>query len=92
MIAHASGYKTSAPEIAKETKVPVAIVDTPPALKAGLVADYTLSGHEGAYLAGRLAAKMSRSKQVGIVVSGEPPSWNSQSAASPRASRPRTRR
>jgi basic membrane protein A and related proteins len=44
------------------------------------VADYTLSGHEGAYLAGRMAAKMSRSGHVGIVVSGEPPSWNSQSA------------
>lgn len=81
IIAHASGYATSAPEIADETKVPVAIVDSPNALKAGLVADYTLSGHEGAYLAGRLAAKMSRSKHVGIVVSGEPPSWNSQSAA-----------
>ncbi len=81
MIAHASGYNTAAPEIAEETKVPVAIVDTPTGLKAGLVADYTLSGHEGAYLAGRLAAKMSRSKTVGIVVSGEPPSWNSQSAA-----------
>ncbi len=81
IIAHASGYSTSAPEIAAETKVPVAIVDSPNALKAGLVADYTLSGHEGAYLAGRLAAKMSRSKHVGIVVSGEPPSWNSQSAA-----------
>jgi simple sugar transport system substrate-binding protein len=81
MIAHASGYNTAAPEIAEETKVPVAIVDTPTGLKAGLVADYTLSGHEGAYLAGRLAAKMSRSKAVGIVVSGEPPSWNSQSSA-----------
>lgn len=80
IIAHASGYATSAPEIAEETKVPVAIVDSPKALKAGLVADYTLSGHEGAYLAGRVAAKMSRSKHVGIVVSGEPPSWNSQSA------------
>ena len=81
MIAHASGYNTAAPEIAEETSVPVAIVDTPTGLKAGLVADYTLSGHEGAYLAGRLAAKMSRSKAVGIVVSGEPPSWNSQSSA-----------
>ncbi len=81
MIAHASGYNTAAPEIAKEMNVPVAIVDTPAGLQQGLVADYTLSGHEGAYLAGRLAAKMSRSKQVGIVVSGEPPSWNSQSAA-----------
>ena len=80
MIAHASGYNTAAPEIAEETKVPVAIVDTPTGLKAGLVADYTLSGHEGAYLAGRMAAKLSRSKTVGIVVSGEPPSWNSQSA------------
>jgi simple sugar transport system substrate-binding protein len=81
MIAHASGYATSAAEIAEETKVPVAIVDSPKAVKAGLVADYTLSGHQGAYLAGRLAAKMTRSKHVGIVVSGEPPAWNSQSAA-----------
>ena len=81
LIAHASGYNTAAPEIGAEMKIPVAIVDTPGALKAGMVADYTLSGHTGAYLAGRLAAKMTRSKTVGIVVSGEPPSWNSQSAA-----------
>ena len=81
LIAHASGYNTAAPEIGAEMKVPVAIVDTPSALKAGMVADYTLSGHTGAYLAGRLAGKMTRSKTVGIVVSGEPPSWNSQSAA-----------
>jgi len=80
MIAHASGYNTAAPEIAEETGVAVAIVDTPTALKPGLIADYTLSGHEGAYLAGRLAARMTRSNAVGIVVSGEPPSWNSQSA------------
>jgi simple sugar transport system substrate-binding protein len=80
MIAHASGYNTAAPEIARELNVPVAIVDTPTALTPGLIADYTLSGHEGAYLAGRLAAKMTRTKSVGIVVSGEPPSWNSQSA------------
>jgi len=81
LIAHASGYNTAAPEIGAELNVPVAIVDMPDAKKAGKVADYTLSGHEGAYLAGRLAAKMSRSGTVGIVVSGEPPSWNSQSAA-----------
>ena len=81
LIAHASGYNTAAPEIGAELNVPVAIVDMPDAKKAGKIADYTLSGHEGAYLAGRLAAKMSRSGTVGIVVSGEPPSWNSQSAA-----------
>jgi simple sugar transport system substrate-binding protein len=40
-----------------------------------------LSGHQGAYLAGVLAAKTTQTKVVGIVVSGEPPSWNSQSAA-----------
>lgn len=80
LIAHASGYNTAGPEIATETGVPVAIVDSPDALEAGLVADYTLSGHEGAYLAGVMAAKMTTTGTVGIVVSGEPPSWNSQSA------------
>lgn len=80
MLAHASGYNTAGPEIADETGVPVAIVDSPDKLKPGLVADYTLSGHEGAYLAGVLAAKMTTTGTVGIVVSGEPPSWNSQSA------------
>jgi len=80
MIAHASGYATAAPEVAEETGVPVAIVDSPQAKVPGLVADYTLSGHEGAYLAGVLAAKMTRSGTLGVVVSGEPPAWNSQSA------------
>lgn len=81
MIAHASGYNTAAMEIGAETKVAVAIVDKPSSSKPGAIADYTLSGHEGAYLAGRLAAKTTRTDTVGIVVSGEPPSWNSQSAA-----------
>lgn len=81
LIAHASGYNTAAPEIGAETNVAVAIVDSPGAGKPGMVADYTLSGHQGAYLAGRLAAKMSHTGTVGIVTSGEPPSWNSQSAA-----------
>jgi len=81
LIAHASGYNTAAPEIGAEINVPVAIVDSPDKLAAGKVADYTASGHQGAYLAGRLAAKMSRTKVVGIVVSGEPPSWNNMSVA-----------
>jgi basic membrane protein A len=81
IIAHASGYNTAAPEIGAEKHVPVAIVDRPDADKPGAIADYTLSGHEGAYLAGVLAAKTTQTKAVGIVVSGEPPSWNSQSAA-----------
>lgn len=81
IIAHAAGYNTAAPEIGAEKHVPVAITDRPRDSKPGAVADYTLSGHEGAYLAGVLAARITRTKTVGIVVTGEPPSWNSQSAA-----------
>lgn len=81
IIAHGAGYNTAAPEIGAEKHVPVAIVDRPKDSKPGAVADYTLSGHQGAYLAGVLAARMTQTKTVGIVVTGEPPSWNSQSAA-----------
>lgn len=81
IIAHASGYNTAAPEIGAERGIPVAIVDRPNDSKPGQVADYTLTGHEGAYLAGILAAKTTRTKTVGICVSAEVPSWNSQSAA-----------
>jgi simple sugar transport system substrate-binding protein len=81
MIAHASGYNTAAAEIGAETKVPVAIVEKASATKPGLVADYSLSGYEGAYLTGRLAAKMTKTGTVGIVVSAEPLAFNSQSAA-----------
>ena len=82
IIAHASGYNTAAPEIGAETeRAGGDRRHARPRSRPAPVADYTLSGHEGAYLAGRLAAKMSRTGTVGIVVSGEPPSWNSQSAA-----------
>ena len=80
MIAHASGYNTAAPEIAAEMGVAVAIVDRPDDIEAGLVGDYTLHGHEGAFMAGAMAAALTRTGTVGVVVSGEPPSWNSQSA------------
>jgi basic membrane protein A len=80
IIAHGSGYNTAAPEIGAEKHVPVAIVDRPKDSKPGAVADYTLSGHQGAYLAGVLAAKSTVTRVVGIVTTGEPPSWNSQSA------------
>jgi simple sugar transport system substrate-binding protein len=81
IIAHASGYNTAAPEIGAEKHVPVAIVDRPKDSKPGAVADYTLSGREGAYLAGVLAAKMTHTRVVAVVVAAESPPWNSQSAA-----------
>jgi basic membrane protein A and related proteins len=81
IIAHASGYNTAAPEIGAEKHVPVAIVDRPKDSKPGAVADYTLTGREGAYLAGVLAAKTTRTHVAAIVVAAETPPWNSQSAA-----------
>ncbi len=81
IIAHGAGYNTAAPEIGAEMHVPVAIVDRPKDSKPGAVADYTLSGHQGAYLAGVLAAKTTQTHVVAVVTTGEPPSWNSQSAA-----------
>jgi len=81
LIAHASGYNTAAPEIGEEMGIPVAIVDSPDKMTEGKISDYTASGSDGSYLAGRLAAKMTRTGVVGIVVSGEPPSWNNMSAA-----------
>jgi basic membrane protein A len=61
--------------------VPVAIVDRPKYSRPGAVADYTLTGREGAYLAGFLAAKTTLTHVVAIVVAAESPPWNSQSAA-----------
>jgi len=81
IIAHASGYNTAAPEIGAERHVPVAIVDRPRDSRPGAVADYTLSGREGAYLAGVLAAKTTQTHVVAIVVAAESPPWNTQSAA-----------
>ena len=90
MIAHASGYNTAAPEIAIETGVAVAVVDTPDAIKKGLIADYTLSGREGAYLAGVMAAEMSRSGTLGIVVSANRLRGTPSRRPLPWARRPRT--
>ncbi|NPD16364.1 BMP family protein [Xinfangfangia sp. D13-10-4-6] len=81
VIGHAAGFNTAALEIGEEMGVPIAIADMPEKLSKGKVADYTGTGSDGAWLAGRLAAKMTRTGIVGIVVSGEPPSWNNMSVA-----------
>src|SRR3984885_4440138 len=58
-----------------------AIGDPPQAPQPGAVADYAVSGHEGAYLAGIMAVRMTKTRVVAIVVAAESPPWNSQSAA-----------
>ena len=76
IICHASGYQTVCPEFAAESGVPVAVIENPDAVSPGLVADIETQAQEVAYLAGVLAGKTTQTGTVGVVVSGEPPTWN----------------
>ena len=76
IICHASGYQTVCPEFAAESNVPVAVIENPGAVKPMLVSDIETQAQEVAYLAGVLAGKTTKTGTVGIVVSGEPPTWN----------------
>jgi simple sugar transport system substrate-binding protein len=76
IICHASGYQTVCPEFAAETGIPVAVIENEPAVAAGTVSDIETQAQEVAYLAGVLAARTTKTGTVGVVVSGEPPTWN----------------
>ena len=76
IICHASGYQTVCPEFAAESGVPVAVIENEAAIAPGLVSDIETQAQEVAYLAGVLAAKETKTGTVGVVVSGEPPTWN----------------
>ena len=72
---HASGYQTLCAEFAAESNVPVAVTELQSAIVPGLVSSIDPLAHEAAYLAGVLAGG-DRDRHVGVVVSGEPPTWN----------------
>jgi basic membrane protein A len=76
IICHASGYQTVCPEFAAESGVPVAVIENPDAVSPGLVSDIETQAQEVAYLAGVLAGNTTKTGTVGVVVSGEPPTWN----------------
>jgi basic membrane protein A len=78
IVAQASGYNTAAPKFAGETNVPVLVYDLPTATKAGLVADVETNSQNGAYLAGVLAAKTSKTAKLGIVISADDTNWHKQ--------------
>jgi basic membrane protein A len=80
IICHASGYQTVAPEIARETGVRVVTTENHKDVTPGLISDIDTQPQGGCYMAGWLAGKMTRSNIVGIVTSGEPPTWNRMSA------------
>jgi basic membrane protein A and related proteins len=76
IICHASGYQTVCPEFAAESDVPVAVIENKDAVSPGLVSDIETQAQEVAYLAGVLAGQTTQTGTVGVVVSGEPPTWN----------------
>ena len=75
IIAHASGYDTAAKQVAQRYHVPIITYDIPNELVPGLVSNITTSAQQGAYLAGILAAKTTKTKTVGIVVSANDSNW-----------------
>ena len=75
IVAQASGYDTIATRLAKQYKVPMITYDVPTNLAKGLVSYITTSSQQGAYLAGILAAKTTKTHKVGIVISAADDNW-----------------
>jgi basic membrane protein A and related proteins len=78
IIAQASGYNTTAPDVAAQTGVPELVWDNPEANVPETSANAGTASQEGAYLAGVLAAKTSKSGNLGIVISADDTNWNKQ--------------
>ncbi len=75
IVSHASGYDTIAARLAKKYKVPMMTYDVPTNLTKGLVSYITTSSQQGAYLAGMLAARTTKTHKVGIVISAADANW-----------------
>jgi basic membrane protein A and related proteins len=78
VVAQASGYNTTAPDVAAQTGVPELVWDNPEANIPETSANAGTASQEGAYLAGVLAAKTSESGNLGIVISADDTNWNKQ--------------
>lgn len=78
IVAHASGYNTVAPKVAEQFKVPVLVWDAK-GVKPGLVSNVITAAQQGAYLAGVLAAQVTKTGTLGIVVSASDENWFKQS-------------
>lgn len=78
LIAHASGYRNIAPEVAREFGVPTLFFNNPEATTEGIAASIDNRTHEGGYLAGVLAALMTKTGTLGIAQSADVATWNRQ--------------
>jgi len=81
IIPWASGYDTVAPQMAQQLQIPVTASDpgTESANVPGLVNAIETDGQNGGYLAGVLAAGMTKTGTVAIVVSAEDLNWSKMS-------------
>ena len=75
IIAHASGYNTSAKKLAQQYKVPDDHLRRPDEADQELLSYITTSSQEGAYLAGILAARTTKTHKLGIIISAADPNW-----------------
>lgn len=75
LIAHASGYDTAAKRVAEEFEVPTVTYDIADEVKPGVLTSIVTSSQEGAYLAGILAAKTTKTGKVGVVISASDTNW-----------------
>jgi basic membrane protein A len=77
VILWASGYNTVGPQLAEETGTKTVVIGAfENGLVPGLSTDFETDAQDGAYLAGMVAALMSRSGTIGIVVSADDENWN----------------
>ena len=75
IIAHASGYDTQAKQVAKQYKVPIVTYDIPSYLAPGTLSNITTSSQQGAYLAGVLAAKTTKTGTIAAIISASDTNW-----------------
>jgi len=75
LIAHASGYDTAAERIGEQYKVPTVTYDIPTMKSPGTVTNITTSSEQGAYLAGILAARATKTNKIGVIISAADTNW-----------------
>ncbi|HEX4035075.1 MAG TPA: BMP family protein [Solirubrobacteraceae bacterium] len=75
IIAHASGYDTQAQQIAQQYKIPTVTYDVASEKSPGDLTNITTSSQQGAYLAGILAAKMTKTGTIGVIISASDTNW-----------------
>jgi simple sugar transport system substrate-binding protein len=77
VILWASGYNTVGPQLAEETGTKTVVIGAfDNGLLPGLSTDFETDAQDGAYLAGMVAALVSKSGTIGIVVSADDENWN----------------